>query len=287
MDSFMRWPALFFLALGLSAAAIGCRSCSDAVEAELRARDQDLRTVRSELERTEAYNQYLQRELHNVQHSVSGAPLPEGVPPPDCRVKSITLGRQTGGYNSDGIPGDEALQVVLEPRDPDNHTIKAAGALQVQALEVSQEGVKKPLSAWQVTPGELRKTWKSGLLTTGYFLVLPWKSWPTTAKVRVVVQFISEDQRLFEADKDVTVRVAPELYRKIVPPDEVPVPLQPPPNKEALPPPRKVEPEKKEETPQEGPSISEKRPIATSWDEPRPLRGAVELLSPVVAPDTP
>ena len=285
----MRWPAVFLLALGLSAAVTGCRSSSDAVEAELRARDQDLRTVRGELERTEAYNQYLQRELHNnVEHSVSGAPLPEGVPPPDCRVKSITLGRQTGGHEADNVPGDEALQVVLEPRDADNHTIKAAGSLQVQALEISQEGLKKPLSAWQVSAADLRKTWKSGLLTTGYFVVLPWKSWPTTSKVRVVVQFVSEDHRLFEADKDVTVRVAPALYRKTAPVEEPPAPVLPPADKESLPPPRKVEPGKKEETPpEEGPSISEKKPIATSWDEPRPLKGAVELLKPEAAPDSP
>jgi hypothetical protein len=281
MDSHMRW-SLFLLALGLSTAVIGCRSSGrrDLVEAELRARDEDLRVVRSELERTEAYNQYLQRELHNVQHS---GPVPlDGAPLPDCRVKNISLGRQTGGYEADCVPGDEALQVVLEPRDADNHTIKAAGSVQVQALEVMPEGTKKPLSVWQLSPEELRKTWKSGLLSTGYFMVLPWKSWPTTTKVRVVVQFLSEDRRLFEADKDVTVRVAPALYRKTTPAEEPP-PLMPPADKEVLPLPRPVEPEKKEE----GPSISEKKPIASSRDEPRPLQGAVELLKPVSLSDDP
>ena len=275
----MRRP-LFLFALGLCA-VLGCRSSGrkDVVEAELRAKDEDLRVVRSELERTEAYNQFLQRELHNVQHS---GPVPlDGAPPPDCRIKSITLGRQSGGYEADGIPGDEALQVVLEPRDADNHTIKATGSVQVQALEVLPEGIKKPLSVWQITPDELRKTWKSGLLSTGYFILLPWKSWPTTTKVRVVVQFLSEDRRLFEADKDVLVRVAPSLYRKTAPPDDPPPPLMPPADKDVLPLPRPVEPEKKEE----GPSISEKKPIATSDDEPSPLQGAVELLKPVAVPD--
>lgn len=275
----MRWP-LLLLALGLPAAVVGCRSSGrqDLVEAELRAKDEDLRVVRSELERTEAYNQFLQRELHNVQHA---GPVPaDGAPLPDCRVKTISLGRQTSGYENDGVPGDEALQVVLEPRDADNHTIKAGGSVQVQALEVMPSGIKKPLSMWQITPDELRKTWKSGLLSTGYFIVLPWKSWPTTTKVRVVVQFLSEDRRLFEADKDVTVRVAPALYRKTAPAEDPP-PLMPPADKEVLPVPRPVEPEKKEE----GPSISEKKPIATSAEEPEPLRGAVELLKPVSLPD--
>src|SRR5207253_379621 len=85
------------------------------------AKDQGLREVRAELEGTEAYNQQLQRELHHA-HVVNGAaPGPEGVPPPPppARLKAITLGRQTGGLEQDGVPGDEALQVVLEPRDFD------------------------------------------------------------------------------------------------------------------------------------------------------------------------
>ena len=197
LDGFVyAWPAVFLLALGLSAAVTGCRSSSDAVRGRTRPRDQDLRSGYGELERTEAYNQYLQRELHNnVEHSVSGTPLPEGVPP---RIVGSSRSRWAGrpaAMRPTTFPATRRIQVVLEPRDADNHTIKAAGCLQVQALEISQEGLKKPLSAWQVSATDLRKTWKSGLLTTGYFVVLPWKSWPTTPKVRVVVQFVSEDRR--------------------------------------------------------------------------------------------
>jgi hypothetical protein len=102
----------------------------------------------------------------------------------------------------------------------------------------------------------------------------------------VVAQFLSEDRRLFEADKDVTVRVAPALYRKTTP-EEIAPPLMPPADQDGLPAPRKLEPDKKEEAPQEGPSISEKKPIASTEDEPRPLRGAVELLKPVAVQDGP
>src|SRR5262249_56054428 len=83
------------------------------IESELRARDNDLRILRAELERSEAYNHYLERELHNNQH-VAASP-PGDAPPPASRVKSIVLGRQTGGYEEDGIPGDEALHAVLPP----------------------------------------------------------------------------------------------------------------------------------------------------------------------------
>src|SRR5262249_30311098 len=125
MGSFMYWRAVFFLVAGLTAAATGC-CCPrrDRVESELRARDNDLRVLRGELERSKPTNPYLDRECPTP-HPPAASPGPGDGPPPASRVKSITLGRQTGGYEEDGVPGDEALQVVLQPIDFDGHTIKA------------------------------------------------------------------------------------------------------------------------------------------------------------------
>src|SRR5258707_29209 len=95
MGSLMRWPAVFLLVAGLTATSTRCLAPrrNEPVEAELRARDNDLREVRTELERSEAYNHFLERELHNTPHPAASPPG-EG-PPPPSRVKSITLGRQT------------------------------------------------------------------------------------------------------------------------------------------------------------------------------------------------
>src|SRR5207302_8908304 len=123
----------------------------------------------------------------------------------------------TGGVDEDGCPGDEALEVVVEPRDADGHTIKAPGSVHVEALEISPEGLKVPLSSWDLTPEQVRHTWRSGLLSTGYFIVLPWKNWPSSEKLRVVAQFTLADGRLFEADKDITVRLSPLTRRKTAP----------------------------------------------------------------------
>jgi hypothetical protein len=89
----------------------------------------------------------------------------------------------------------------------------------------------------------VRHTWRSGLLSSGYFIVLPWKNWPASEKLRLVVRFTLVDGRVFEADKDITIRLTPSAHRKTVPPpdpadgapalDSIPV----------LPPPRKLAPE--------------------------------------------
>ena len=52
------------------------------------------------------------------------------------------------------------------------------------------------------------------MLTTGYYLSLPWKVLPTTETVRVIVRLTTPDQRVFEADKDIKVRLVPGAIPK-------------------------------------------------------------------------
>lgn len=244
--------------------AVGCRNNCELVEAELRTRERDLRELRDELCRTEAYNEALERELRALRQGGVSHVYPEEASQ-KYALQSVVLGRQTGGVNNDDCPGDEALQVVLEPRDPDGHAIKAPGALQVTILEVSREGQKVPLCSWQVAPDQLRRSWRGGLWSTGYFVVLPWKKWPTTEKLRVVAQLTLSDGRTFEADKDITVRLIPEAHRQ-------PLPLEAAEPATPLPPPRKLE----------GPSLPDAEPIST-WQKPaslQPVR-AVEIMRPV------
>jgi hypothetical protein len=209
----MRGLLLAILTGFLCLAATGCRR-SDLVEAELRTRERELRETRSGLFQSEAYNQALQSEIHDLR---KGSKLTPERASQIYTIREVVLGRQTGGYDDDNLPGDEALQVVLEPRDPDGQAIKAPGHLRVTALEVSSEGLKTPLSTWEIPPQELRRTWRNGLLSTGYYVVLPWKNWPTSSRVRVVAQFILADGRVFEADKDVTIRL-PAPFRGPTPP---------------------------------------------------------------------
>jgi hypothetical protein len=273
----MRWPAAFLLGLGLLAA--GCRNC-DLVEAELRSRESDLREARAELARAESHNHALQREVHALRQSSSSKITPEQASQ-TYTLTRVTLGRQTGGYDDDGCPGDEALQIILEPRDGDGHPIKAPGSLYVEALEISSEGVKSPLSTWEVGPEQLRRTWRNGLLSTGYDVILPWKTWPTRDRLRVIVKFTLPDGRLFEADRDVTVRGTPESYRKAAPES-----FSLPETETPLPPPRKVDPELPMLPPM-APQVplpeSSSIDPAGHWQvaRPKPIHEAVQLLPPI------
>jgi hypothetical protein len=206
----------------------GCRSNCDLVEAELRTREMQLADLRTERDHLHADNDALQREIAALRGGSPTKLSPEEASQ-TFTLRNIVLGRQTGGLDDDGRPGDEALQVLVEPRDQDAHTVKVPGTLVVRAVEITPEGLKKPLSSWQVTGDALRRSWKNGLLTSGYYLVLPWKVYPSNEKMRVVAEFILSDGRAFEAEKDVTVRLIPPGHRPPPPPDTGSGPTLPPP----------------------------------------------------------
>jgi hypothetical protein len=255
----------------------GCSHRSgDLLERELRHKDEELDHLRTELYKTEAFNQALGHQLQEM-HQAPCVP-PGGVAKPSDvgyligGVKEIVLGRQTGGYDDDHMPGDEALQVVVEPRDCDGSAIKAPGTLRIAAMQITSQGLKQPLSAWELSPEDLRRTWKSGLLNTGYYVIVPWKVWPTTEKLRVVAQLILIDGRVFEADKDVTIRLPPENCRPPLPPAEVAPELAPVPK--PTPPPEGPELKQSSRYPQ---PIAESGRVSAS----QRLSEAVHVLKPV------
>jgi hypothetical protein len=218
----MRCQVAYFFTVALLLAVGGCHSC-DRVESELRSRENDVRELREELDRCGVYNQTLQQEVHALRGQL-GVPPDGSQPPAAYPVQTLILGRQTGGRSNDTCPGDDTLQVQVEPRDPEGQAIKAPGQVVVHAQEITTEGIKRPLSTWVIPPEQLRQSWKNGLLTTGYLLNLPWKVWPSTEKLRVQVQFQLADGRVFEADRDVTVRVTPLNQRPSTVPYSAPAP---------------------------------------------------------------
>jgi hypothetical protein len=275
--------------LSLLLAVGGCHCC-ERVETELRARENDVRELREELDRCGVYNQALQHEVHALRGQLG---IPPGSPPPAAYpVKTLALGRQTGGRSNDICPGDDALQVQVEPRDPEGQAIKAPGQLLIQAEEITKEGIKRPLSSWVIPPEQLRNSWKNGMLTTGYLLNLPWKVWPSTEKLRVSAQLQLLDGRVFAADRDVTVRLTAVNQRPTTVPNANPKAVPAPPaggegGPMLLPAPRLIDPAKPGEAAQADtipapfPTVVPQTPPPTQQDE-LPLESpAAEILRPV------
>jgi hypothetical protein len=204
--------AACWLLAGLAGA--GCRNC-DAVEAELRIRDQQNLALRAKLREVELNNMLVQREMYEQRTVLPPGPgpnswkLPPEVTGSSSTVQRITLGRLTGGNSSISGAGDDSLQVVVEPRDAADRVLKAPGALQVAALEITSEGVKRPVGSWDLSADQLAAKWRGGLFGSAYDLTLPWQQQPAGPQVRVVVRFTTPEGRTFEAERDVTIRPGP------------------------------------------------------------------------------
>src|SRR5262245_29558037 len=85
----------------------GFRQNRDLVEAELRSKDRDLHCLRDELYRSEGFNEALRREICVLRGISPSAISPEAAGR-TYGVTTVTLGRQTGGYDSDSGHGDDA-----------------------------------------------------------------------------------------------------------------------------------------------------------------------------------
>lgn len=201
-----------FVCLGLF--ATGCSSLTekrekqDLVEAELRAQERHIIELKSELERKEGAIHSLDLEVEKLQQSAAGN-RPAGEPIPPGVVKEITLGRLTGGHRMNPRSlYDDSLQFLIEPRDADGHSIKVPGSLHIELFEVTAAGLKVPLSAWDVTHRELRRSWDQPLFGgSAYRVVIPFKALPANERMRVVIRFTTLDGKPYEAEKDFSIRL--------------------------------------------------------------------------------
>jgi hypothetical protein len=242
-----RWRAclLAILSAALCLLPSACKPNKryDLIEAELRTRERELLETRAALEQARNLNRaYVQQH----QQSAAGPAPPNA--PVYIPVKDITLARGTGAVD-DGVPGDGGLMVVVVPRDEDGSPVKVPAGVQIAAWEITPAGLKTPIGNWTLPPEKVRPMWKTGFISTGYFIAVPWQTYPGTERVRIAVRLTTLDGRAFEADKDIFLRpaLAPRVDPGGVPPS-TPVapkggrePLLPdplPPGVEELPPPK-------------------------------------------------
>jgi hypothetical protein len=194
------------------------------IEAELRTRDRELAEARAELQQAKLLADAYQR---NIQRPPP-CPAPGAAAAPALPLRDVVLGSGTGGIDDDNLPGDEGLQVVVVPRDEDGSAVKVPARVGVRAFEITREGLKNPIGAWEVPPEQLRRAWRGGLFATGYYVPLQWDQPPATERVRIAVRLTTLDGRAYEADRDVTVRPLAGVALPVPAPHPGPGQLTPP-----------------------------------------------------------
>jgi hypothetical protein len=126
--------------------------------------------------------------------------------------------------------------------------VKVPARVEIAAWEITSAGLKNPIGTWSLPPEKVRPTWRSGFVSTGYFVAVPWQTYPSQEKVRLAVRLTTLDGRAFETDKDITVKLCATPRIGPVGPPFTPLPPGPrpreplfpdplPPGVEELPPP--------------------------------------------------
>ena len=207
LGDFMRSRFFFLRCLPLVPAILlpSCRTGGkDKLETTIRQRDQRIIQLQEDIDKLAGYNLALQTEVRIMR----GQPLPSACDPftPLYPVRSLVVGRSTAPIDEDRLPGDEGIQVVLEPRDADGKLQRAPAPGSVTILEVDSQGLKSPIGTWDYTPEQMRSSWKQGLLTSGFVLNCLWQASPKSDRVKILASFTMEDGRRFEAEKDLAIK---------------------------------------------------------------------------------
>jgi len=86
----------------------------------------------------------------------------------------IELEKQSGGYDTDGKPGDDGLVLYIQPIDADRHVIKAAGTLRVRLLDLAAPADRMELAPYHFDVPTTRGLWYGRMWTHHWTVRCPW-----------------------------------------------------------------------------------------------------------------
>lgn len=199
---------------------MGCRH-AQLIEAELRYQNNRVYELETLLAQRDAEIHTLQAQLavYQVERPCDDCESSSCKPGADCNsptaegiykcgaLSQIVLGSLTGGRNPDecGVPTGFAVMVI--PQDYDGDAFKCPGNAEVTLYQKEKNGRWTAIGTWEIGPAEIRKSWRSSLLGSGYQWNLPWQQMPTSPSLKVVVQFITLDGRVFDAEREFEVKL--------------------------------------------------------------------------------
>jgi len=154
----------------------------------------------------------------------------------DAHVTHIVLNRQlTGGGDFDGAPGDEGVQVVVEPRNAAGSYVPLSGPVSVVVLDPAKQGQQARVARWDFDADETAGLMRKTLLGRGMCFELPWPNNPPEhSSLRLYVRYVTVDGRKLHAERDIAVDLPGQISsrwtpsatssrlarRKDVPPDQ-------------------------------------------------------------------
>lgn len=135
------------------------------------------------------------------------------------RVTQLVLNQElTGGYNSDGRPGDEGIMVVIEPRDAGGRRVEAPAAVSAVVLDPALESEAARVARWDFSAAETAETLFNSDLGRGIGLQLDWPAGPPDhEQLHLFVRYTTSEGRHVEADQPIRIELPEERTAGWVP----------------------------------------------------------------------
>ena len=158
-------------------------------------------------------------ELPTPAASPSSPPEPIHSKPVDSHVTHLFINPVlTGGSDFDARPGDEGLNVVLEPRNAADELVSQPGAVSVVVLDPSKAGDAARIARWDFDISTTRQKMQSASAAQGIQLQLPWPSTPPSSKnLHLFVRYETADGRKLQADREIFISTEERVAERWTP----------------------------------------------------------------------
>jgi len=127
------------------------------------------------------------------------------------RTKEITevvINRlATQGHDIDGVPGDEGLDLLIQPRSADGEVQLVSGELTVSVIDPTRSSDKQRIGLWKFLESETELFFANNELGSyGILLHLPWdQETPVNEQLTVHIRFISPAGKEFETSTQILI----------------------------------------------------------------------------------
>jgi len=171
--------------LGLLAMLLLCVGCDKPEPPRL-----DANTL-MDIEQLRTANQELRREVRDLRGEVKTLrQLGDKRMDLLYKVQRITLGSVTGGVDTDGKSGDDAVKVAVVPVDQYGSTLKVAGCMKVQIYDLAAPKGRNLLAECGCDVDSAAEKWSEGMFGSYYGLTCPLRGRPPAhAELTVRVEF--------------------------------------------------------------------------------------------------
>lgn len=126
----------------------------------------------------------------------------------DELVTEVVINRlATQGHDVDGVPGDEGLDLLIQPKSAEGRIQLVGGELTVSVLDPAESPTRQRIGLWKFLASETELFFANNELGSyGILLHLPWdQQTPRNKRLMVHVKFVTQDGRELKTSSEIRI----------------------------------------------------------------------------------